>query len=102
MQWPSGAPGSTWESQWHVSEQRAEAKQHLGALTTSLGAPLSDNQHPGSTDHKPASADHKFGSANHKFGSANHKPGSMLNHCRAVWENIIFFGNAGGVPGNQS
>jgi len=60
--------------------------EHLGAPATSLGAPTTSLGAPGSASDKP-------GSANHKPGSANHKPGSTSNHCRAVWENIIFFGN---------
>jgi len=29
-------------------------------------------------------------------------PGSTSNHCRADWENDIFFGNVAGAPGNYS
>jgi len=70
MQWPSGAPGSTWERRRQVWERRPQAWEHLGAPATSLGA-------PGNAGDRPESADHK--------------PGSTLNHCRAVWEKHLLW-----------
>jgi hypothetical protein len=68
--------------------------EHLGVPVTSLGPPTISLGAPGSVSAKLESADNKP-------GSADHRPGSMLNHSRAVWENI-FFGNAAGAPGNDS
>jgi hypothetical protein len=58
----------------------------LGAPTTTLGAPTTCLG-------APRSANHKTGSTNHNSGSANQKSVRMSNHCRAVWKNILFFGN---------
>jgi len=40
MQWPSGTPGSTWEHRRQAWERRWLAWKHLGALATSLKAPI--------------------------------------------------------------
>ena len=89
--WSLGSSGSIWELSdqipgwsnprvyWPDEVDFRCTRDHLGAPTTSLGTPTTNLGAPGSADHKP--------------GSADHKPRSTSYHCRAVSENIIFFGN---------
>ena len=77
MQWPSGAPGSTWERRRQAWERRQQAWEHLGVPATSLGA------------------------LTKSLGA----PMTILGVHRIMVEQSgknIFFGNTAGAPGNHS
>jgi hypothetical protein len=77
-QWPSGAPGSTWEHRRQDWECRRQAWEHLGARTTSLGAPATSLGAPATSLGAPRITVEQSG------------------------RNNIFFGNTAGAPGNHS
>jgi len=63
-------------------------REHLGAPVTSLGTPTTTLGAPTTILGEPTTC----------LGA----PGSTSDHCKAVWENDIFFENVVGGPGNHS
>jgi len=69
--------------------------EHLGVPATSLEAPTTSLGAPTTSLGAPTTS---LGAPTTRLGA----PGSTSNHCKAEWENDIFFGNVAGAPGNHS
>jgi len=78
MQWPSGAPGSACERRQQARVRRRQAGEHLGAPATSLGA------------------------LTKCLGAPTTSLGAHRITVEQSWKDIIFSGDAAGVPGDYS
>jgi len=85
MQWPSGAPGSSWECRQQAWERRRQPWEHLGVPATRLGAPTKS-----------------LGAQTKSLGVPTTNLGARRITVEQSGNNIIFFGNAVGVPENHS
>jgi len=84
MQWPSGAPGSTWECQRQAWKRQPQAWEHLGAPVTCLGAPTTSLGAPRITVEPSAK--------NIIFGNAAGVPGNHSYYllCSTIFKTNVF------------